>query len=77
MQGNDKNLRERALANDLGRLVQGLGSIMTKGTDTTFFMNPSQTPKDKKITYARLVSSIRTLKSEKYRVRVTIGGDHL
>ena len=31
----------------------------------------------KKVTYGRLVVDIRPLKNEKYRVRVTMGGDKL
>ena len=50
---------------------------MLNGTDTIFFMHPSQMPKNKKIAYVHLVSSIRPLKSETHRVRVTIGGNRL
>ena len=50
---------------------------MPNGTDTIFFMHPSQTLKNKKIIYVRLVSSIRPLKSETQRVRVTICIDRL
>ena len=48
-QGADKRLWELALANDLGRLAQGVGSRTPTGTGTTFFMHPSSVPKDKKI----------------------------
>ena len=50
---------------------------MKKGTNTIFFIHPSKIPKGKKSAYCKLVSSIRPLKSEVNRVRVTIGGDHL
>jgi len=50
---------------------------MKKGTNTIFFIHPSKILKGKKSAYCKLVSSIRPLKSEVNRVRVTIGGDHL
>ena len=50
---------------------------MKTGTNTIFFMHPSKIPKNKKVTYCRIVSTIRPLKSEVHRVRVTVGGDRL
>ena len=50
---------------------------MLKGTRTIFFIHPSSIPKNKKVTYMRLVASIRPLKAETHRVRVTISGDRL
>ena len=40
-------------------------------------MHPSEIPLYKKVTYGRLVVDIRPLKAEKFRVRVTVGGDKL
>ena len=74
--GPDSATWVRALANDLGLLAQGVGGRIT-GTNTIFFVPRSAIPKDRKVTYARLVASIRPLKKEKNRVRVTAGGDRL
>ena len=67
----------RALSNDLGRLAQGIGVRMKSGTNTVFFMHPMLILKDKNVTCVKLVSTIRPLKAEVNRVRVTIGGDRL
>ena len=67
----------RALANDFGRLAQGVGKRMPTGNDTIFFIPRTAVPKDKKVTYGRLVSNIRPQKTETHRVRITVGGDKL
>ena len=67
----------RALANDLGRLAQGVGTCMLTGTNTVFFIAKSAIPHGRKVTYARMVASIRPTKAEVNRVRVTVGGDRL
>ena len=77
IQGPDAAIWKTALANDLGRLAQGVGTRMQKGTNTISFIHPKDIPKNKKITCVKLVSSMRPLKSEVHRVRVTIGGDRL
>ena len=50
---------------------------MPTGNSTIFFIHPSEIPTHKKVTYGRLVVEIRPLKEEKYRVRITVGGDEL
>ena len=50
---------------------------MPTGNSTIFFIHPSEIPTHKKVTYGRLVVDIRPLKKEKYRVRITVGGDKL
>ena len=50
---------------------------MTTGNSTIFFIHPSEIPAHKKVTYGRLVVEIRPLKDEKYRVRITVGGNKL
>ena len=77
MQGPDCAIWKRALANDIGRLAQGVGTRMPTGNNTIFFVHPSEIPLHKKVTYGRLVVDIRPLKEEKFRVRVTVGGDKL
>ena len=50
---------------------------MPTGTDTLFFIPKSTVPLHKKVTYGRLISTIRPSKTETHRVRVTVGGDRL
>ena len=50
---------------------------MPTGNSTIFFIHPSEIPAHKKVTYVHLVVDIRPLKDEKYRVRITVGGDKL
>ena len=77
IQGPDKDIWVKALANDFGRLAQGVKDRMPTGNSTIFFIHPSKIPAHKKFTYGRLVVDIRPLKEEKYRVRITVGGDKL
>ena len=77
IKGPDAHIWKRGFANDLGRLAQGVGTRMKSGTNTVFFVHPSKIPKDKKVTYAKLVADLRPLKKETHRVRVTLGGDKL
>jgi hypothetical protein len=75
--GPDKAIWIQALANDLGRLAQGVGTRMPTGTNTIFFLPRASVPAGRVVTYGRLVSTIRPTKEEKNRVRVTVGGDKL
>ena len=72
-----KEIWEKALSNELGRLAQGVREI--KGTDTIFFIKKSEIPKDrlKDVTYGRIVVSYRPQKEEKNRARLTAGGDRI
>ena len=49
VKGPDRNIWITALANDLGRLAQGVGTRMKKGTNTMFFIHPSKIPKEKRV----------------------------
>ena len=77
IKGPDVTIWKKAMANDLGQLAQGVGIRMKTETNTIFFMYPSKSPTNKKVTYCRIVSTIRLLKSEVHRVRITVGGDRL
>jgi hypothetical protein len=70
------------MANDLGRLAQGVGANRTAdqrvaGTNTIFFISKSDVPKDRKVTYCKQEATIRPNKSETHRVRNVAGGDRL
>ena len=66
-----------SIANEFGRLMQGVGTRMKTGSNTMQFIPKSQIPPDKVITYARIVCDYRPLKSEPNRTRLTVGGDRL
>jgi hypothetical protein len=65
----------RGFGNECGRLFQGIRDI--PGTDTCFFIELKNIPKDRKITYGKIVCNYKPHKQEKERVRLTIGGDKL
>ena len=73
MEGPDRSIWEKSLANDLRRLAQGVGTRIPTGNNTIFFVHPSEILLHKKVTYERLVIDIRPLKNEKLRVRLTVG----
>ena len=75
--GPDKDICKTSLANDIGQLAQGVGTIMPTGTNTVFFIPRSAIPAGRTVTYSRLVASIQPLKTKMNRVRVTVGGNRL
>ena len=64
IQGPDKDNWVKALANDFGRLAQGVKTRMPTGNSKIFFIHPNKIPAHKKVTYGRLVVNIRPLKDE-------------
>ena len=75
LKGQNKTIWQQALTNELGRLAQGIDKIT--GTNTLQFIKKESIPKNNKITYANIVCDYRPLKTEKHRVRLTVGGDKL
>jgi hypothetical protein len=65
----------RGFGNECGRLFQGIRDF--PGTDTCFFIKLTNIPKDRKITYGKIVCDYKPHKKEKERVRQTVGGDRL
>jgi hypothetical protein len=68
-------LWKRGFVNEVGRLFQGIRDI--PGTDTCFFMELTNIPKYRKITYGKIVCDYKPHKKEKERVWLTVGGDRL
>jgi hypothetical protein len=54
-----------------------LGIRDIPGTDTCFFIKLTNIPKDRKITYGKIVCDYKPHKTEKEQVRLTVGGDKL
>jgi hypothetical protein len=65
----------RGFGNECGRLFQGIRDI--PGTDTCFFIELTNIPKDRNITYGKIVCDYKPHKTEKERVMLTVGGDKL
>jgi hypothetical protein len=74
--GKDSDVWDRALSNEFGRLAQGIDDRVV-ATDTIDFIHKSAVPAHKIVTYGNCVCDYRPLKSEPYRVRLTVGGDKL
>ena len=72
---NNPDIWSVALSNESGRLAQGIRDI--KGNNVLDFISHSEVPADWIATYANMVCDIRPLKTEKFRVRLTVGGDRL
>ena len=77
MRGPDKDIWKTSLANDLGRLAQGVVTRIPTGTNTVFFIPRSAVPAGRTVTYLQLVASIRPHKTETHRACVTVGGNRL
>jgi hypothetical protein len=65
----------RGFGSECGHLFQGIRDI--PGTDTCFFTTLKNIPKDRKITYGKIVCAYKPHKQEKERVWLTVGGDTL
>ena len=65
----------KSLSNELGRLSNGIANIT--GNNAISFLPKSHVPYNKKVAYANMVCDHRPLKTEKFRVRLSIGGDVL
>jgi hypothetical protein len=59
----------------LGRICQGIRDIA--GTSTVFFIDLKSIPKNRKITYGKLVCDFKPNINEKHRIRLLVGGDRL
>jgi hypothetical protein len=68
-------LWKRGFSNEAGRLFQGIHDIL--GTNTCLFVELKNIPKDRKITYGKIVCDYKPHKKEKERVRLVVGGDRL
>jgi hypothetical protein len=68
-------LWKRGLGNEVGRLFQGIRDI--PGADTCFFIKLTNIPKDRHITYGKIVCDYKPHKKEKERVRLNVGSDRL
>jgi hypothetical protein len=68
-------LFEIGLSNELGRICQGICDVA--GTNIAFFIDLHNIPKDRKITYGKLVCDFKPNKTEKHWVILTVGGDIL
>ena len=77
LQGPNNSTWRTSLANDLGRLTQGVGTRMPRGTNTVLYVPKYSVPADCKVTYARMVATIRLHNTKVNRVRVTVSGDIL
>ena len=64
---------EQGMYNELGWLAQGYDLV--EGCNTFFFIHKSKIPRNKRVTYGRIVCVVRLQKKEKYRVRLTMGGN--
>jgi hypothetical protein len=75
IQGKNKEIWYKLCANEFGQLAQGVGERIKEGTNTIFFINKNQMPKDRKATYARFIIDEQPQKAEKHRTRITVGGN--
>ena len=65
----------QAMANELGRLTQGVLPHMPTGTDTMRYIRRCDVPTDRTVTYFRIVAAEKPHKAESKRIRGTVGGD--
>ena len=74
IQEEPKTWRE-SVSNEIGRMAQGIRNV--KGNNVLVFIPRHEVPANKKVTYGNMICDFRPLKLEKYRVRLTVGGDRL
>ena len=68
-----------SFGDEVGRLAQGRKKSGLEGTNTFFFVNFDQIPKDriKDITYDRICCNVRPEKDDPNRTRITVGGTNI
>ena len=76
LKGQDRVVWNKSLSNEFGRLAQVINGGVT-ATDTIDFITKEEVPKEKKVTYGNFICDHRPLKSEEWKVRLTVGGDKL
>ena len=74
--GEQKDLWNQIMSNELGRLAQG-NDAGVKSNDCIDFIHNWDVPNYRKATYENFVSDYWTLKSDKYRIRLVVGGEKL
>ena len=74
--GPSRHVWEKSLSNELGRLAQGNANEV-RHTDIVDFLHKYEVPRDIIVAYDTFVLNHRPLKIEKYRVRITVGGNSL
>jgi hypothetical protein len=74
--GPARKVWDRALSKEFGHLAQGIDDRVV-ATDTIDFIHKSDVPSTKIVTYGNCSCDYRPLKSEPYRVCLTVGGDKL
>ena len=75
IKGPESKTWERSFANELGHLAQGIREF--KGTNTILFIPKSKVPKEKNVTYGKIVCEMKPEKEEKERTRLTVDGNLL
>ena len=75
IKGTERKIWEISFANELGQLSKGIREV--KGTSTVMLIPKSKVPKEKKVTYGKIVCEIKPEKEEKERTRLTVGGNVL
>jgi hypothetical protein len=70
-----KPLWKRGLVNEVGRLFKGIREI--EGTNTCFFVELTNIPKDRQIAYGKVVCDYNPHKKGKERPRFTVCGSIL
>ena len=75
----EKKLWSTSLANQFGRLTNGVGGHIKIPTNTIKFINKNDVPnyRQKDVTYGSFVCNVRNEKSEKNRTRFVVGGDRI
>jgi hypothetical protein len=76
LRGPQAEIWTKSLSNELGRLANG-NKHGVKATNTIEFISQRNVPSDRAVTYANFICDYRPLKSEKFRVRLVVGGDKL
>ena len=73
-----KEVWTHSLANEFGRLAQGVGTRIAR-TNTIFFVTKNDIPANRRrdITYGKFVCEYKPNKAEKERTRFTVGGDKI
>ena len=73
--GKEQKNSNISFANELGKLLNNVGTIIPTGTNTLKFQRKSNVSTKKKVIYCRIVPSIYPQREDMHHTRFTTGGN--
>ena len=77
IKGPNKAILENSFANEIGQLMERVGTRMTSVTNTILFIPTDKVPAGRKVNCGIFMAEIRPQKAETHCTRLTVGGNFI